>query len=129
MAQRRVIVLALGDEVELAVLADPEIAQRARRGQLDLGMGLELARGRPGRCLGQPRPDLLADLGQQLQETALQGLREELDPLESRLGHGRRGFAGQRGMVGANRPDVSLAAQIRQRQGDRQERATRGQPR
>ena len=29
MSQRRVIVLALGGEVEMAVLADPEIAQRA----------------------------------------------------------------------------------------------------
>ena len=48
-------------------------------------MDLELARGRPGGGLGQPRSDLLANPGQQVQQPALKGRREELDPLETLL--------------------------------------------
>ena len=114
MSQRRVIVLALGNEIEMAVLADPEIAQCAERGQVELGVRLELARGRPASRVSQPRPDLLAGLGQQMQEAMLEGGGQELKPLESRLGYGGRLFAAEKGMVGANRAHVFLAAQVRQ---------------
>ena len=93
---------------------------------LDLGMDLELARGRPGGGLGQPRPDLLANPGQQMEQPALKGRREELNPLKRCFGHGGGVFAAQHCMVGASRPDVCLAAHFRQRQGDRLERPTGG---
>jgi hypothetical protein len=118
--------LALGDEVELAVLADTEIAQRAQRGHGELRMDCKLVCGCPGRPFCQPRPDLLANSRQQLQEAVLKGLREELDPLEGRLGHSSRIFARESRMVRANRSDVCLTAHIRQRQGDRLERTSCG---
>ena len=128
MSQRRVIMLALGDEVEFAVLSYTEVARSTQRGHRELAVALKLVRGGAGRGFGQPRPDLLAHLGQQLQEPALEGLGEELDPLESRLGYGRRVLASEQRMVGANRAHVGLTAQFCQRQRNRLEWPTGWQP-
>jgi hypothetical protein len=78
-------------------------------------MNLELARGSSRRRFCQPRPDLLANPRQQLQEAPLKGRREKLNPLEGRFGHSRGIFTGQRRMVGANRADVFSAAHIGER--------------
>src|SRR5512143_3026380 len=95
MAQRGMIMLALSDEVKSAVLADPEVAQGAQRGGIDLRVRLKLARGRPRMRFGQPGSDLLTNPRQQLQEAALKRRREELDPLEGRFSYRCGIFAGK----------------------------------
>jgi hypothetical protein len=98
----------------MSVFADPEIAQRAQRGHLDLGICLELVSTRPGGGLSQPSPDLLANAWQQMVQPTLEGWREKLHALKCCLSYRCGVFAGESCVVGTSCPNVCLAAHFRQ---------------
>ena len=50
MAERRVVVFALGCQVQTAILAKPEVPQRAERGLLIVGVAVELGAGSAVGC-------------------------------------------------------------------------------
>ena len=109
VAQRGVVVLGLGDEIQPAILADAIEAHAAERGHGLMGGFAHRDRGCAGRRSGEARYNTLADVCQEAVETCRVGLREKVNLLfrQSPVGgdvaaiEKCSGFAQRGGVLGA----------------------------